>query len=246
MKKNRVVYTLIFFFLLQIAFSQSVRQKIAEADSLYQSQKFTEAFDVYNKVLKEEQLVSHKMLLKMAYIKEGLGDFMNALYYLNLYYYQSQDKRVLSKINELALANDLSGYRTDDSTYILNFFNTYRRAIVLVLFFMAIGLMTHVAVVKFFLSKRNEQMSFPGLSLALSIFFCALLLVLGNVNFESGKCLVTSNHTLLMKSPSSGGELLTVINKGHKLSLLSKGEIWSRASWNGEEVYVRTKNIRPI
>ena len=44
------------------------------------------------------------MLLKMAYIQEGLNHVGQALYYLNLYYLASKDKSVLGKMEELANA----------------------------------------------------------------------------------------------------------------------------------------------
>jgi hypothetical protein len=51
------------------------------------------------------------MLLKMAFVKEGLGDYSNALYYLNLYYLKTYDKKVLKKMENLAERyHKLEGY----------------------------------------------------------------------------------------------------------------------------------------
>ena len=44
------------------------------------------------------------MLLKMAYIQEGLEQYPEALYYLNLYYNQNPSKKVLAKMETLAEA----------------------------------------------------------------------------------------------------------------------------------------------
>ncbi|MBK7650109.1 MAG: hypothetical protein IPJ20_04215 [Flammeovirgaceae bacterium] len=42
------------------------------------------------------------MLLKMAYIQEGLGRISQSIYYLQLYYKATNDEQALSKIEELA------------------------------------------------------------------------------------------------------------------------------------------------
>ena len=66
------------------------------------------------------------MLLKMAFIKEGLGDYTNALYYLNLYYLKTYNKRVLKKMENLAEQNKLSGYNYDDVEFFLNIYHKFQ------------------------------------------------------------------------------------------------------------------------
>ena len=60
------------------------------------------------------------MLLKIAYIKEGLGDITSAQYYLNEYYLATSNEQALQKMEDLAEANDLKGYQHNDITFFFN------------------------------------------------------------------------------------------------------------------------------
>ncbi len=54
------------------------------------------------------------MLLKMAYVHEGLNHTGQALYCLNLYYLATKDQRALDKMEALATKFGLEGYKNSD------------------------------------------------------------------------------------------------------------------------------------
>ncbi|MGB3465691.1 MAG: hypothetical protein WBA74_10490, partial [Cyclobacteriaceae bacterium] len=74
----------LFFFFSFCALSHSVLadpgDRLTTADSLFQAKKYTESFELYEQIIVEDMAYSPAMLLKMAFIKEGLGDYSNALY----------------------------------------------------------------------------------------------------------------------------------------------------------------------
>jgi len=89
--KNIILIKLIVLLTFTNVLAQENEKDIELADSLFNQQKYTQSFEIYNRILKTDNLTSPAMLLKMAYIKEGLGDYSNALYYLNLYYLQTHN-----------------------------------------------------------------------------------------------------------------------------------------------------------
>ena len=70
--------------------------RLKTADSLFITKKYTQSLDHYEQILKQGQYTP-AMLLKMAYVHEGLNEIGSAMYYLNLYHIATNDKMVLWK-----------------------------------------------------------------------------------------------------------------------------------------------------
>src|SRR4051812_48821245 len=102
---SKLLMHILFFNLLFIAksFSQGTFEQLHKADSLFDSKKYIESFEIYHQILDSSDQYSPRMLKKMAFIKEGLGDYTSALYYLNLFYSSNPDNEVLKKMEELGL-----------------------------------------------------------------------------------------------------------------------------------------------
>src|SRR4051812_40914450 len=87
------------FFNLQ-GFSQTSSHRLRTADSLFQAKRYTQSFEHYQEMLKQNQFTP-AMLLKMAFIQEGLLHIGQSMYYLNLYFIATHDESALDKMNEL-------------------------------------------------------------------------------------------------------------------------------------------------
>ncbi|MEM9824915.1 MAG: hypothetical protein AAF985_27775, partial [Bacteroidota bacterium] len=98
--------------------------------------KYTEALERYEEIL-NEGTASPAMLLKMAYIEDGLENFASSLFYLNAYFQKTGDRATLTKIEELAANNKLVGYNYSDIDIFFIFFKKYRHQIVLILLLLA-------------------------------------------------------------------------------------------------------------
>jgi hypothetical protein len=91
---------------------------LSKADSLFIKKQYTQSFEIYQS-LHQSGHYSPAMLLKMAFIQEGLGRISLSLYYLNLYYLASGDTEVLDKLEELGTKNRLEGYEHSETTRLL-------------------------------------------------------------------------------------------------------------------------------
>src|SRR3954469_12839623 len=125
MQRSYLKILLVFITLIITPFQASKAQtssyRLKIADSLYQTKKFTQSFEHYREILNQKQYTP-AMLLKMAYIQEGLGNIGEAMYYLNLYFLVTNDKSALEKMEELAHKFNLQGYETTDADRVLTFY----------------------------------------------------------------------------------------------------------------------------
>jgi hypothetical protein len=222
------------------AFCESPAEKLQLADSLFKQKKYTQSFELYRQIQLEYQKASPAMLLKMAFIKEGLGDYTTALYFLNLYYLKTYDKKVLKKMENLAEQNKLYGYNYDDAEFFLNLYHQYQLQIDLL--FLSLILLFFA----FLMYQRRQQKAAP---LVQQLVFIALLIAvfsLNNFAREHPKAIVANSNIYLMKGPSPGSDVVDVISKGHRVEILDKEDVWVKVSWNDDEVYVKGFNLIPV
>jgi len=236
--RDKLFYIFIFLstFLINPTFSQSYEQKLARADSLFTERKYTDAFSLYENILERSGRFSLQMLLKMSFIKEGLDDYTSALYYLNLYYNYNPDKKVLKKMEDLAAKHKLAGYRYTDLEYFTSLYNQYYYYIIFFFLFSAFSYFLHLVLKKF----RKKKLGFRPV---IFIVILGTAYVLTNYDIIPPKGIVSNAGTLLMTAPSAAAEPLAVIDKGHRVIILDKTDVWYRILWDNQAAYVLENNL---
>ncbi len=224
---------------LSLVFADATAQNqlLMEADSLFNQQKYTEALDKYES-LYNAGLSSPATLLKMAFIQDASGNYADAIYYMDKYYLRTADRGVIGKILEVANANELSGYKYDDITYFTALLAKYRIWVVVFLAILMISLSIYI-----FEKTQENQKSVSAF--VLQILVGAIFFAFINLKTNT-RGIITSDQTLLRSGPSAGAEPLDIINKGHKVRVLSQDDVWSKILWEGEEVYVRNGRLKTI
>ena len=226
------------FFFLGIAARFSVAGEVTEADSLFTAQKYTEALNIYANLF-EQNKYSPAMLLKIAFINEGLGNYAEALFFLDLYFNETANRNVIAKINELSEANHLSGYTYSDLHYFRVLLKKYKIPIESTLLALII-----LPAVYTFRKKRRATVSLHAAILQLLI--TAAILVINNEYYIRKEGIISEDQTLLFSGPSAGAERIEVIKKGHKVQVLEQLPVWYRISWNGDEAFVRKNKLLTI
>ncbi len=176
------------------------------------------------------------MLLKMAFIQEGSGNYTKALYYLNLYYNQKPNEIVLKKMDELASKNQLNGYQYDDINFILIFYERYFLYIAVAL--IAFGTFVFSVIV----IKKLRKEDIPVRHGFGFMVYLAGAFVFLNLSGNKSKAIVQRDNTYLMSAPSAGAKLVKVIQKGHRLEVLDKKDIWLEVKWEDKKAFVREQN----
>ena len=238
--KKIYFFTLIVFFITSPLFGQMLIEDLKLADSLFLEKKYTQSFEIYQDLLSDKKQSSPSMLLKMAYIKEGLGDYSNALYYMNLYYLQTHNKRALKKMEDLAKKYDLKGYNYTDFKFFMNIFYRYYVSIVLGLSGLVLILISYMAYKKLKIQQK------PGFSLFYLVITLIVLFYVVNFGREYKKGIIIVNKSYLMDGPSAGADLVAIADMGHRVSVVGKKDIWVKIIWEDEVAYIRENNLIQI
>jgi SH3 domain-containing protein len=238
MIKKLLSISFVLSFLLPIAWAQTTDPWLAKADSLFKEQQFTQSFEFYDSIYQYQEEASPAMLLKMAYIKEGLGDITLAQYYLNEYYLATSNEQALQKMEDLAEANNLSGYQHNDITF---FFNLYYKNYNWLIIGLIIVCLTLFALIIY---QKRKFKTAPITNGFFLILLLAALFVLVNFGKDYNRGVIIKNNTFIMAAPAAGAELLDVTTTGHKIIVEGKKDVWYKVKWQGQEGYVKAKNVK--
>ena len=207
---------------------------VHSADSLFEKKQYTESMEFY-----EECFQSHyytpRMLIRMSLIKEGLGDYTYALYYLSQYYYKIHDKSVLKKMDELASRYNLEGYDYNDLLFFNSLYDRYYNYVILAFLASSSLLLFYIYLMR---NKRRGKILRP----LIFILILGTVFTLSNYSILPEKAII-SNDAALMSAPSAGAELIGKINKGHMTNSIGKEDIWCKLNWHGKTVYIRENNL---
>ena len=205
------------------------------ADSLFNSKKYTEAFDQYKDIYDAGQ-ASPAMLGKMAFIQEGLGNYTSALYYLDHYYKKTSNKKVLEKMQDLANENDLAGYNFSDYKFFTNNINKYQQQIIGGLSALSIFILALI-----YYKNPKGYKAVPWITLQMIVFLPIMLIV--NGFFEQNEGIIKDDQTVLMEAPSAASEPIELISKGHKVKVLDSSPVWTRIQFGEKEAYIRSNRL---
>jgi len=239
--KIALVFTLCIFnaFCVENVYAQQQNgSRLQRADSLFAEQQYTESLMLYEQLYQEIEVASPAMLLRMAFIQEGLGEYSQSLYYLNEYYLITFDEDVLSKITSLSKEHKLQGYEFSDVDYIRGFLKQYQYYFIYLLIALAMaGMAYHVL-------KASSDTSRPygfGVSYLLIL---SLLFYLTNFSALPDYGIIVDSNTYLMTAPSAGSDVLSVVPEGHRVRVAGWEDVWARIEWGGQTAYVRQDNLR--
>ncbi len=218
--------------------AQVGRFRLQQADSLYGKKKYTQSLDHYASILSQHEY-SPAMLLKMAYIEEGLNRIGPALYYLNLYYLASNDKQVLDKMEELATKYNLKGYDHTDADRFLTFYHDYYLPLSIALAALALLLLS----ITFALRRRGRSPIAVGI---VSMLILLVLVVHINLGEKPSTGIVGNANTYLMDGPSPGAAVISVIDEGHRVEIVGHRDVWVQVMWNGATAYIKENNLLSV
>ncbi len=141
-------------------------QRLHRADSLFVNASYIDALPLYESLLQRLQSASPAMLLRMAFIEEGAGNYTKALYYLNLYHLQIPNAAVALKMQELAARYNLLGYEFSDLDYFMIWYDRYY-------LYLAIGiLLLNVCIFLIIVLRKERESLCQSVTGVVSSFFC--------------------------------------------------------------------------
>ena len=223
---------------LIIFFNSDLKSQLIKADSLFNLNKYSESKVLYDSIFYKKNKYSNSMLLKMATIEENLGNYEKSIYYLELFQKNKNENKVLDKINNIVDNKNLNGFENSDKKIFINIYKKYRNNILALLLTLT-SIIFIVNLVRYF---RKNAVNF-----VLPFFYISSFLSLLITNLKPpSDAIVFKDYTFIMKEPSSGSDLYSILNKGDKLIVSKDLEVWYEIILNGEKRYVRKKNVRLI
>ena len=254
MKIQKVLHNFVFFFLTVAIFSGIVPRSyaqlttgelLASADSLFEARQYTQSFKLYDQLFREDQVVSPAVLMKMAFIRESMGDYSEALYFLNEYFLLTSDESAVQKMQQLSEQHNLRGYEYTDYDLFYNYFREHRYVFIYLLIALAMVGLIYLAL------TRKQQASKPRTGKPYAwgtayLILLGLLFFITNYSLEPQQAIIMADHTYIMNAPSSGAEVVYVSEKGHRVEVDGQEDVWTQITWEGEPAFVRQGNLRKI
>ncbi len=228
-------FIIFFSLILQSINCQADIVKLQKADSLFNTKNYQEALEVYEDILQNEASYSPAMLLKMAFISEGKGDYGKGSFYLAKYYDVNPNPRVITKIKTLTEQSDLVGYNLSDRDRFWKFLTELQVEITAV--FAALLFISLI-----FLGVYSEKADNPKYYIPSAIFII-LVFVANNFLNDPHTAIVTGTPTLIMDSPTAGGNLVASVDPGHRVVIKSSKDIWYEVQWGEKRAYVKKENV---
>ena len=204
-----------------------------KADSLFELKKYVDAKNLYENFFFEKEIYSNSMLLKMAFIEEGLENYDKALIFLSYHYNETFDDETLEKIISIAEKNELLGFEQNDITYFKNYYKKNKSSINSILILLLI-------LYFIFGVYKTSQNFVPFI-----LFFLIVLLIL-NQNILKIEGIISKDKTFIMNGPSPGSDIYDIINKGSKVIISNDNSIWYEINIDGGKKYIRKKNVMLI
>lgn len=219
--------------------AQSNNPLLVHADSLFTQKRYIQSLELYQKLF-EDHRYTPAMLLRMAYVEEGLNNISRSAYYLNLYYLATQDEDALSKLEELATKNKLEGYATDEMDGLRSFYLTHHNTIMYVFLGMSV-LALGIALTQRIALKKRPVGEFVTLCTVTVLFMVHI-----SVQSMWTKAIITKDNTYVMNGPSAAASVLVIVRDGHRVDVLGKKDVWTKVKLGESEGYIRTANLLPI
>lgn len=227
--------SMISLLILQSFSIQADTKKLLAADSLFQSKDYQEALVMYESILNQDQAFSPAMLLKMAFISEGMGDYSKTILHLSKYYEYNPSPQIPNKIKELTHQNSLVGYSMSDGEQFFSILLNNGQLITSVLALLLI-LSLVALVLKGF--KRGYAVA--------SLFLIGMVALSNNFLQKPETGIVTGTPSLIMDYPSAGGNLIKQVGSGHRVVIKSSVDVWYKIGWGDQTAYVKKDQVTKI
>lgn len=228
---------LISFFLVSTGVAQVSSYRLQKADSLFDAKRFTQALAQYKDVINNQEYTP-AMLLKMAYIHEGLGNIAQTQYFLSLYFRSTNDASAMEKMEELATKYNLEGYKISDKERVLVLYRKNAEAITIVM----LAFMVLFVALAVRMQRQGTKPFAPAIALVL---FTGLLATHFYFSSERASIIMQPN-TYLMSGPSAGADVVEILDAGHKVVVKGKKDVWLKIRWREQDVYLKDGLVQPI
>lgn len=215
-------------------------EEIKKADLYFSQKKYTESLKIYENIFRKSGKASPSMLLKMAFIYEGLGNYTQTLYYLSLHYEYAPSNTTLLRMEKIAQERSLQGYEHSDFDYILAIFHGYY------VYFNLLLVLIFGGLFGLFIYRLRKRETLPIRQALAFVLALTGIFILLNFSEDKPKAIIKNDKVFLMSAPSAASEMVDRLDKGHRVEILSKKDIWFKIKIGDKVAYIRESNLIKI
>jgi hypothetical protein len=212
--------------------------RLKMADSLFVKKQYTQSLELYQQIF-DRGSFTPAMLLRMAFIEEGLGKTSRSLFYLTIYYNYTRDEQALLKMEDVATRDNLTGYEISGNEKFIALLEEYRPQITMLLAAISVLLFSLV-----FVFRKNKHHAFAPF--VLMIIFLLSLGVFVNIDLHKRWGIISDSQVYLMSGPSPGSKVVAIVSDGHRLAINGKQDVWTRVQWGEGNVYVKENQVLEV
>jgi hypothetical protein len=221
------------------SFAQVSSHRLRTADSLFQAKRYTQSLEHYEEILRQHQYTP-AMLLKMAYVHEGLNQMGSAMYYLNLYHLATRDESAIQKMNEIAQKLNLRGYEPSDSDRFHDFYLDNHLWISLSL---AALILLSLSIAYYTRRRRHERPIGSAIAVMTLSTMLAVHLYYGSTRTHA---IIATETTYVMNGPSAGASVVEVVGDGHKVEVIGRKDVWLKVKWDNSTAYIKESAVKEL
>jgi len=209
---------------------------LQKGDSAFAARQYRLALQQYQ-VVEKAGFGSPAMLLKMAYIHEGLSQVAPSLRYLSLYHARTGDPAAEQKIQTLAEKNQLNGYQLTDGEKLRQLVAKQKMSISILLVTLVVALAGLISFQKFRRNQANRAI------ISLLVVGCLALAWNQYANRPTQYGILNGTTNYLMNGPSAGAGLMSIQKDGHRVKIIGRQDVWLAVVWNSKTVFIRENQL---
>ncbi len=208
-----------------------------QADSLFHKNQFNKALELYENLFFAQSSYPLDALPKMSFMYGKKGDLAKSLYFLSIYYKQTNDDRVKKIIKHKAEEYELNGYNSDELNGLLRWGAEIKFGLRI------LGLALTCFIFSLLLYQKFKFKKLRWKNYYIAGILSAILVIVVNEYELPSEAIVIDKLTPLMSDPASSSELVGHAKQGDKLYLYADQDIWYKLYWNNQKMYVRQSAI---
>jgi uncharacterized protein YgiM (DUF1202 family) len=240
MQKIIALFFLFFISIIDSIAKISPENVLIQADQLFASQKYTQAYEIYYDLYKNQNKYTPQSLLKMAYIQEALNENYISLYFLNQFYENYPDKSVFLKMKEIAEKERLEGYTYSDLEFFANIYRNYSEELLMSLLALVFVLFLAMVTNRIFVKNFSKPRAFLFMFFLIAVGY---MINFGDQYINPSKYIITKTDPLIMSEPSAGSNVLGTLPRGTRVSVRGKYDIWLKIKYGEGYGYIREHNV---
>lgn len=213
-----------------------------KADQLYDSDKYTEAIDLYSELYKEGYY-SQRMLYRLSFMHEKLQNYPEAIYYLRKIGQEYGDERIEKKVRKIIRTQ--GGKRLFTSDGLDDYYSFFRSwgLILYILFGLSVAWLVTNYLVKW---KKKHQSRAVATGISWSLFLITGTFLVYHSFFLSTRAVIVQPTSFYAQPSYAAEKYEGRLSLGETVTINGREAFWCEVSAGGQSFWVPQMVLREL